>query len=148
MNTVSFYTEREKFISFDDASLSVNLLPQQRNTYVPVVRLPGEDIWRKICIPLNEQIQHIEDLQQHPMCRELYNQPTEFDVDNVSSSNIWLARVKDVAGLFHQLYLDNLVEGNCSQFGRNLLMLRCFSIGMPGSRDFYTLCTRENRNSI
>ena len=109
------------------------MFPHQHNTYVPVVRLSGEAIWRKMCIPRNEETKHQEDLQQYPVCRGLSNQPMEFDVDSISSSYIWLARGKIIADLFSQLHLDNIVKGNCSQFGRTLLMLRCFSVGMSGS---------------
>ena len=56
------------------------------------------------------------------LCEELREETAELDKNNISSSEVWLAQF-----VYVDIYLNNRVEGNCSQFGRILLSLaRCF----------------------
>ena len=94
--------------------------PHLRQTYVPVARLPGEHKWRKICVPLDLNVN--ENHLQGDLCLELREEREELDENNISSSEVWLAQ-----GYFDEIYLNNRVEGNCPQFGRILLLLDpCF----------------------
>ena len=116
---VYFSTEREQSILFNNVSFILSI--HQQNTYIPVARLPGELIWRKICVSFKGLI---DDLRSF-MCNKLSKQPVDLDIHNVSVSDVWLAQVKYVYDKFYthfevNLHLNNIVEGNCSQFGRTL----------------------------
>ena len=113
-------TEKEKSIAYHLSSWKYVFHPHLRQTYVLVTRLPGEHIWRKICVPLDL---NLNQFYFHIMlCNELIK-PTEAleKDDNISSSEVWLAQ------MYRTLRLDNVAEGSCFQFGRKPLMLtRCF----------------------
>ena len=122
-----FDTEQEQPISSPDAlfrRLSVHI--RQRNTYVLVARLPNEMIWRKVCVPLNEKTPGRDVF----LCNT--NLPIDLNLHNVSSSEIWLARERrvDIFAPRPEIFLYNVVEGNCSQFGAAFLLFRCFITGM------------------
>ena len=111
----------------------------QRNTYVPVARLPGERTWRKVCYPLeDDKGSYVEQLQY--LCQQFSNQPMEVDTHNVSSTEVWLARVVEESPLsgigygtplnLPGVHLDYIIPGNCSLYGSTLLLLECYNAGM------------------
>ena len=92
--------------------------PHLRHTYVPVARLLEGHMWRKICVPLNHDINM--NYLQLVLCKAFINQ-TEVDKKNISSSEVWLAQARE-KGLYG-FNLNNIAEGHCSNFGRELLLL-------------------------
>ena len=100
--------------------------PHLRQTYVPVTRLPGEHIWREICVPLDLDLAD-HDLPLHQtLCNALIKPKEALERDNISSSDVWLAQINTRSSTLH-LTLDNIVEGSCFQFGRMPLTLsQCF----------------------
>ena len=108
----------------------------QPSTYIPVARLPGERTWRKICYPSEDDHRaYTQELLY--LCIRFSNQPKKINTSNVISSEVWLAQVV-VSHLFQKIeigerppgvYLDYIVEGNCSQYGSKLLFLQCDNTG-------------------
>ena len=121
-----FYTEPRQSISFSDALFRFRVHIHQPNTYILVARLREELIWRKVCVPLKERTQYRDNV----FCNR--NLPVDLDLHNVSASEVWLARgmKTDVYASYPEIFLHNVVEGNCSQFGGSLLSFRCFNTGM------------------
>ena len=105
------------------ASWRYILHPYLSQTYIPVARLPEEHKWRKICVTLDTDL-HLNGFNLHDtLCKELRKGTEELDKNNISSSEVWLAQIYRRS----EFHLNNIGEGSCSQFGRNLLLLtRCF----------------------
>ena len=114
--------------------------PGRQNTlsYIPVARLQGDSIWRKVCYPMGEGGAYTRELQT-TLCYRFSNQPMELAIQNVSSSEVWLARVR--YGFVDEMHIDHgedmagvtlayIVDGNCSTYGTTLLSVQsrqCYS---------------------
>ena len=118
----SLHTEIERSIGFYDVSWRY-IVDRKQKVYVPVARSSGETIWRKICISF------INDLygssNEKRLCEHIIGDQSELESDNVSHSEVWLARepFSDYQVFKGEVVLDYIVKGNCSRYGRRLLLL-------------------------
>ena len=109
--------------------------PNQRQKYVPVARLTEEQIWRRVCVQLNNAEKPYMIKLKNFLCNAFLNQPGELDKADVSFSEVWLVQEKKFYqrrrrrwGSLDDLTsasLDYIGEGSCSQFGTMLLHVEC-----------------------
>ena len=107
----SFHTETEGSIGPYDVSWRY-IVDRKNKVHVPVARSSGESIWRRVCIlpTSNEELS----------CKHIISDQSELESDNVSHLEVWLARKRAEAP---EIALDYIVKGNCSAYGRRLLLL-------------------------
>ena len=123
-------------MSIDFSELSWRyVIDEQTQIYVPVARISREQKWRRVCIMYDDpNVQYL-------LCGKFFRQKLKLASKNVIYSEVWLTRVHEFYGYTTMLF-DNIVKGNCYQYGRELLLLSgCKKTGMyltKLSRDFET----------
>ena len=95
------------------------MIDRQRKVYVPVAHSSEERIWRRVCITLDDDLLNIK----YFLCNQIILRQQEIGSTNVSYSEVWLGRGREFFEGYSETHLDNIVEGDCSQYGRTLLLL-------------------------
>ena len=97
------------------------MIDSQRKVYIPVVHSSEENIWRRVCVTFEDDLLAIKKY----LCDQVILRQEELESTNVSLSEVWLARehAHPFAAGFEEIYLDNIVTGDCSRYDRTLLFL-------------------------
>ena len=78
-------------------------------------------MWRRVCPTSDDDLSYLKSY----LCQQIIIRQQETEIANVTHSEVWLGRGRDLWFIegYAELHLDNIVEGDCSRYGRTLLFL-------------------------